>query len=93
MKVEGIRPIVTLTSGGFHISEEQWLRDTYSCDLLSEKQAGKGRFILLVPAEVFNDLALKNLYENADVVREQMAELVIRLAKYACRDASPHDME
>lgn len=93
VKVEGIQPIVTLTSGGFHISEEQWLRDTYSCDLLSEKQAGKGRFMLLAPAEVFNDLALKNLYENADVVREQMAELVIRLAKYACRDSSPHDME
>ncbi len=90
--VEGLMPIVSLGAGGFHISEKQWLRDTYSCDLISHKQVGRGRFVLLAPVEVFNDRALKNLYENADVVREQMAELVIRLAKYCCKDNSPHDI-
>lgn len=93
IKVDGLKPIVSLSSGGFHISEKQWLRKTYSCDLLSEKNVGSGRLVLLAPAEVFNDRALGNLYENADVVREQMAEIVIRLAKYACNDYSPHNIE
>jgi len=93
VQVEGLENIVSLSAGGFHISEKQWLRKTYRCDLLSEKRAGGGRFVLVAPAEIFNDLALKNLYEDADVAREQMAELAIRLAKYACGDKSPHDMQ
>jgi hypothetical protein len=90
VRVHGLKPLVQLSNGGYHIRYNQRQGKDVFYDVLSEKRVSKGRFLLLTPVEIFNDRALKNLYENADVVREQMAEAMIRLAKYAVGDQSPN---
>jgi len=86
--VEGLTHVVHLTRGGYHIEEKRWEDEEHLFDVLSEKRVGTGRFMVFAPVEMFNGRGLRHLYEDADVVRQQMAELVIRLAKYAAGDTS-----
>ena len=83
---KGLDPVVYLTRGNYHIHEEGWKNTRHHYDVLSEKEVGGGRFWLVMPMEIFDDSNLKNLYVDADVVRQQAAEFVIRLAKHAVGD-------
>jgi hypothetical protein len=87
LHVEGLSPIVQLTWGSEHIEHKQWEREEVLNDLISVKEVGPGRFYLFTPFGVFDDNGLRGLYiEGADVVRQQMAELVLRTAKIALGD-------
>jgi hypothetical protein len=85
---KGLEPVVFITRGGFHIREKGWRNIKHQFDLLSEKRVGGGKLWVVMPIELFNDRTLKNLYSDADVVRQQMAEFVIRLAKLSVNDHS-----
>jgi hypothetical protein len=83
--VEGLEPIVQLRLGGWHAEEA--LSDEPVIDLISKKQIGAGTFYVIAPFELFDDAALPDLYgESSDVVRQQMAELVLRMVKIAAGD-------
>ncbi len=86
----GLEPIVYLTRGNFHINENGWRNTRHHFDLLSEKRIGGGTLWLLMPVEQFTDYSLKNLYADADVVRQQMAEFIIRVGKFAVGDNSQY---
>lgn len=86
--MSGLDPLVYLTRGGFHIREKQWRNKRHHFDLISKKKMGGGEFLLVTPVEIFTDAALKNLYVDADVVRQQMAETIIRIGKYVAGDTS-----
>jgi hypothetical protein len=88
--VEGLEPVVHLTRGGYHIGERQWRSTKHWFDVISEKDVKGGSFVLVTPVEMFNDRSLKNLYTDADVVRQQMAELIIRLGKYVAGDTTEY---
>ncbi|MBN1418680.1 MAG: hypothetical protein JXP34_07870 [Planctomycetes bacterium] len=88
LTVEGLEPVVHLTSGSYHIEDRRWEDATPRFHILSEKRAGNGRFMLFAPVELFDGNGLLHLYVDADVVQQQMAELGLRLAKYACGDES-----
>jgi hypothetical protein len=83
--VEGLDPIVRLRLGGWHIEEA--LSDEPVIDLISKKQIGPGTFYVIAPFELFDDANLPDLYgESSDVIRQQMAELVLRTVKIAAGD-------
>lgn len=85
---EGIEPVVYLTRGNYHIHENGWKNTRHHFDVLSTKEVGGGEFWLVMPVELFSDTYLKNLYTDSDVVRQQMAEFVIRLGKFSVGDHS-----
>jgi hypothetical protein len=82
----GLQKQVWLTWGNFHIKDRDWRNTRHHFDLLSSKEIGGGRFAVLAPVELFTDYTLKNLYQDADVVRQQMAEFIIRVAKWTIDD-------
>ena len=85
VSVEGLDPIVQLRLGGWHSDEV--LSDEPVIDLISRKQIGAGTFYVAAPFELFDDASLPDLYgESSDVVRQQMAELVLRMVKIAAGD-------
>jgi hypothetical protein len=85
VSVEGLEPIVRLRLGGWHAEEE--LSDEPVIDLISRKQVGAGSFYVIAPFELFDDASLPDLYgESSDVIRQQMAELVLRTVKIAAGD-------
>ncbi len=86
----GIEPIVYLTKGNYHINEHGWKNTRHLFDILSQKKIGGGTLWLVAPMELFTDEHLKNLYQDADVVRQQMAEFIIRLGKFASGDHSKY---
>ncbi|MCP4604836.1 MAG: hypothetical protein GY847_30675 [Proteobacteria bacterium] len=85
---KGLEPIVYLTRGNYHINEGGENNTRHHFDLVSEKQIGGGKFYLFMPVELFTAGTLKSLYSDADVVRQQMAELIIRLGKFSVGDSS-----
>lgn len=87
VRVEGLEPIVRLTWGSRHVGDRQWERREVLIDLVSSKAVGPGRLFVIAPFDLFDDRELKDLYsEGADVVRQQMSELVLRAAKIAAGD-------
>ncbi|MCP4602168.1 MAG: hypothetical protein GY847_16910 [Proteobacteria bacterium] len=87
--VEGLDPIVQLTWGTTNIEDEQWERTDVIIDLISSKEVGPGRFYVVSPLNLFDDRGLKSIYgEGADVVRQQMAELMLRTVKIAAGDST-----
>ncbi|MDD5085578.1 MAG: hypothetical protein PHE61_06020 [Candidatus Omnitrophica bacterium] len=87
--VKGLNVLVYLADGTFSITKSPWDMDKHCYDILSEKRIGKGKVILFTPVEMFNNRAIRILHEDAsDVVHQQMAEFLIRLAKYAIGDNS-----
>jgi hypothetical protein len=83
--VDGLEPIVQLRRGAWHVEEE--LSDTPLVDLISRRDVGGGAFYVIAPFEIFDDENLPDLYgESSDVIRQQMAELVLRLVKIAADD-------
>lgn len=85
--VEGLDPIVQLSWGTRHIQDKQWEKPDALIDLISVKEVGPGKLYVIAPFDLFDDRGLNELYtEGADVVRQQMAELMIRTAKIAIGD-------
>ncbi len=85
---KGLDPIVYLTYGNYHITSRDWRNSKHHFDVLSTKSVGLGEFWLLAPVNLFDDRALKNLHSDSDVVRQQMAEFIIRLGKFSVGDHS-----
>ena len=85
VSVGGLDPIVQLRLGGWHT--EEVLSEEPVIDLISRKQIAAGTFYVAAPFELFDDASLPDLYgESSDVIRQQMAELVLRTVKLAAGD-------
>jgi hypothetical protein len=85
VRVEGLDPLVRLRLGAWHVEEDP--SDEPCVDLISRRSVGGGAFYVVAPFELFDDANLPELYgESSDVVRQQMAELVLRLVKIAAGD-------
>jgi len=87
---KGLKPVVHLTYGNYHIGDGGYRNSKHHFDVLSSTDTGGGEFWLVAPVELFTDKSLKNLYKDPDVVRQQMAEFVIRLGKFAVGDNSKY---
>jgi hypothetical protein len=89
--VVGLDPIVQLTWGSQHIEDKQWEKREILIDLVSSKDVGNSKFYVITVFDIFDDRGLNELYvEGADVVRQQMAELVLRSAKIAAHDTAEY---
>ncbi len=85
----GLDPVVHLTRGGRRVEGRVWIHRSCIYDVMSEKRVGlRGRFVMIAPLEMFNTAAFGDLYAVGDVVQEQMAEFMIRVAKDAAGDDS-----
>ncbi len=83
----GLDPVVHLTRGGDHVSDEGWIRRICAFDLMSEKRVGlMGRFVVIAPIDLFNTGALGDIYKVHGLVSDQMAEFMIRVVKDAAGD-------
>jgi hypothetical protein len=79
--VDGLETLVYLADGKYRRALDIKTSRKPLLEILSRKKIGSGQFILLAPMELYNNKCLSDLYKDGDVIREQMAELVIRLAK------------
>ncbi len=83
--VEGLAPIVQLGRAAWHVEEKPGTE--VLIDLVSAADVGGGRFYVVAPFELFDDRSLPDLTgESADVIRQQSAELLLRLVKNAVGD-------
>ncbi len=89
LTVSGLDVSVYLTLGGWHVEDRRWRSKKHIVDLVSERRVGLGRFVLVSPMRLFNDSALRGLYKDSDVGRQQAGELMIRVIKEAVGDSSP----
>ncbi len=87
IKVEGLDPIVQLSRGTKHVQDKQWEDRAVLIDLISSKNIGASKFYVIAPFDLFDDRGLSDLYaEGADVIRQQMAELMLMTAKLVVGD-------
>ena len=86
--VEGLEPLVALSKGDYRRTIDKTFKKDCLFNVLSSRKVGRGQFLMLTPLELFNNKGLSSLYKEGDVIREQMAELIIRLGKFTCDDNS-----
>ena len=84
--MKGLTSIVHLTNGDYKRSIDQRVDKRALFDLVSYKNVQEGRFYLLAPVELFDNKGLSDIYKDGDIIREQMGELLIRLAKFAAEN-------
>jgi len=86
VRVAGTEPLVQLRHGAWHIEQVHSTRPVL-VDLVSHKAVGPGTFFVFGPADLFDDAALPDdRGEKQDVVRQQAAELALRVLKRAVGD-------
>ena len=86
VRVGGMQPLVQLRHGAWHIEQVHRQRPVL-VDLVSHKAVGPGTLYVVVPVELFDDASLPDDQgQKQDVVRQQAAELALRLLKRAVDD-------
>jgi uncharacterized membrane protein len=89
VRVSGLEPQVQLTAGGWHVEERKYDRDDVLIDLVSTKTVGQGTLYVVAPFDLFDDEHLPGMYgEFGDLVRQQTAELALRIVKRAAGDTT-----
>ena len=90
IKVENLEPLVGLSMGDYDYQADRKTDDAVIFDLISSKKIGRSRFYLVAPVEIFNNKGLSGISKEGTIINEQMCELAIRIAKFACNDFSSH---
>lgn len=88
VRVEGAEPVVSLRQGFFHVEDGGGGETLY--DVVSKKDVGGGTFWVVAPLELFDDRALPDATRQ-DVVRQQAAELGIRMVKIPLGDETRYE--
>ena len=83
VRVDGLTPVVQLRAGGWHVEEHKWRKKDVLIDLISRRE----NVWVVAPFDLFDDHHLPGMFgEKGDVVRQQTAELMLRLVKVAASD-------